>query len=117
MNGLYCLLHRQVEANVWDPGIKHEIGEGRYRPTSNDRLLVPMEELSVVWPEGPRHQYLHIFVQLEKGAGGEYLMRQNPRFIYVYFTFARRSTSFQATAHRPSQSCRWVPTILEQVME
>jgi hypothetical protein len=115
MNGLYCLLHRQVEANVRDPKIKREIDEGRYRPTSNDRLLDPMEELSIEWPEGPRHRYLHVFVRIENGAGGECLMRLNPRFIYVSFTFARRSTSFQATAH--PQSCKSVPTILEQVME
>jgi hypothetical protein len=39
MNGLCCLVTSQVEANLGDPEIQHQIRAGQYRSTSNDQLL------------------------------------------------------------------------------
>ncbi|KAI0296171.1 hypothetical protein BC826DRAFT_245379 [Russula brevipes] len=58
----------KVEVNLGDLEIERETREGRYRPTSNDRLM-QMQKLSVVWPEGPPDDHLHIFVRPEKGVG------------------------------------------------
>jgi hypothetical protein len=97
-------LHLQVEENLRDLETKGDIRAGQYRPTSGDQLLEAIEQISVVWPEGPRSDCLHVFVGLKKRAGspslgGEYLMCLNT----CLFTFLLPSLVDQ----RPSKKRRF----------
>jgi hypothetical protein len=60
------LLHPQVDVN-YNEEMGRKIKAGQYRPTPNDQVLDPMEIISDVWPAGPPHRHLHVFVSLPRG--------------------------------------------------
>ena len=56
------LLHPQTDVAL--DLFFQEIDNGQYRPNANDRKLRSHERISAVWPEGPSHDKLHVFIAL-----------------------------------------------------
>ena len=51
------------------------VNTGKYRPSSNDQVLDPMDTISEVWPEPPHHRHLQVFVGLPTRESGECFIR------------------------------------------
>ena len=56
------LLHLQTDVAL--EVLREAIFNGEYRPNASDRKLWPDELINAVWPEGPSHGKLHVFITL-----------------------------------------------------